>query len=734
MSNVQIIPSDQFGRRFIPARFLPEGKDQYYLRNEQSDKPADHWRNLRSDEIEALVKNANAADDWDSILVTDHFNPHLVRNCELFGLVRIGRLDEVVLQHHDVHVPAGMTSSRIIDCDIGDNVAIHHVRYLSHYIIGDNCMLLNIDEMHCTDHAKFGNGIIKEGEEEQVRIWLDLINETGGRCVSPFDGMTSGDAYLWARYRQDADLMDRLREITQAQFDQRRGFYGTVAGDCVIKNCRIIKDVKVGPSAYVKGANKLKNLTINSSPAEPSQIGEGVELVNGIIGLGCRVFYGCKAVRFVLGNNSSLKYGARLIHSYLGDNSTVSCCEILNNLVFPAHEQHHNNSFLVASLVMGQSNLAAGASIGSNHNSRTNDGEIQAGRGFWPGLCTTLKHSCRFASFCLLARGDYPAELDIPLPFALLSNDVANDRLLVMPAFWWMYNMYALARNSWKFRARDNRRVKTQNIEFDALAPDTAEEIFAATALLEQWTAEADLRRQGRSPDEKTPAELQEMGRELLAAAEDKTADLEVLGRNMEKGGRKVVILKARQAYHAYRDMLHYYAVKNLLDYMKARPDATLASMCKELAAKRQTCWVNLGGQLMAAGDLARIQADIKAGKLDTWHDIHEAYDRQWAAYPLDKQRHAFAALLELLGAEKLTGELWRSALDRILPIQEYIAEQVYRSRKKDYENPFRQATFLSDEEMQATIGTAEDNSFVKQVREEAAELAELVEEIKSRE
>ena len=99
--------------------------------------------------------------------------------------------------------------------------------------------------------------------------------------------------------------------------------------------------------------NKLKNLTIRSSVVEPTQIGEGCELVNGIIGFGCRVFYGVKAIRFVLGNNSSLKYGARLIHSVLGDNSTISCCEVLNNLVFPAHEQHHNNSFLIATLVMG---------------------------------------------------------------------------------------------------------------------------------------------------------------------------------------------------------------------------------------------------------------------------------------------------------------------------------------------------------------------------------------------
>ena len=141
----------------------------------------------------------------------------------------------------------------------------------------------------------------------------------------------------------------------------------------------IIKDTRIGSDAYLKGATKIKNVTINSSAAAPTQIGEGCEIVNGIIGEGCRVFYGVKAVRFILASHSQLKYGARLINSYLGNNSTISCCEVLNSLIFPFHEQHHNNSFLVAATLKGQSNIAAGATIGSNHNSRGADGEMIAG-------------------------------------------------------------------------------------------------------------------------------------------------------------------------------------------------------------------------------------------------------------------------------------------------------------------------------------------------------------------
>lgn len=732
VDNVFVVSADAIGRDFIPAQFVPAGADEYYLRDQQVGRSRTHWRKLRPDEIEALVRNANTCADWDLFLVTDEFEPRLVRACEFFGLVRIGRLRNVVLKHHDLHTPAGITNSRIIACDIGDDVAIHAVRSLSHYIVGDRCLLLNIDEMHTTNHAKFGNGIIKEGESEDLRVWMDIINEVGTRAVMPFDGMIPADAYIWARYRDDEVLQKRLGEITQHSFDLRRGFYGTVGEQTVIKGCRIIKDVKVGPWCYIKGANKLKNLTINSSSSEPSQIGEGVEMVNGIVGTGCHVFYGCKAVRFIMGNNSNLKYGARLIHSFLGDNSTVSCCEILHNLIFPAHEQHHNNSFLTASLVLGQSNLAAGATIGSNHNSRANDGEILAGRGFWPGLCTTVKHCCRFASFTLLSKGDYPSEMQIPLPFSLLSNDTANDRLVVMPAYWWNYNMYALARNSWKFQSRDKRESKVQNIEFDALAPDTAEEMFAGRALLARWTAAAWLRAHGSDAAPVSSDDLEKRGRELLAGSIGEIENLRVLGESMEASKREVAIIKVYEGYHAYSDMLLYYAVRNLLDYMELAPATGFSALCTALAGVRQTEWENLGGQLVTRPDVDALRVSIRSGGLKTWNDIHDVYARLWKSYPLEKQRHSWATLVDLHNGS-LSVKQWIDALDKAVVIQEFVRDQVYASRKKDFDNPLRRTTFRNAAEMKAVMGDAESNSFVGQVRNETEQFKQRVAQVKKR-
>ena len=733
MDKVTIIDYDRIYKNFIDEKYL-HGHDEYYYRNRQVSKPLDTWRHLRSDEIERLVKNSNSATNWDDIWVTDEFDTNMVRNNRFFGMVRIGRVTRKVLQYHDLRVPIGITDSSIMSCDIGDDVAIHDVHYLANYIIGDRTILFNIQEISTTDHSKFGNGTIKEGEPEDVRIWLEVMNEIGTRKILPFDGMITADAYLWAKYVDDSKLQERLKEITQASVDFHRGYYGTIGESCVIKNCWILKDVKVGPHCYIKGASKLKNITINSSEEEPSQIGEGVILVNGVTGYGCRIFYSVVATRFVLGDNCNLKYGARLINSVLGDNSTISCCEVLNNLIFPSHEQHHNNSFLISACVMGQSNMAAGATMGSNHNSRATDGEIVASRGFWPGLCSSVKHSSKFASFTLLSKADYPNEMNIMLPFCLVNNNTTNNELEVMPAYWWMYNMYAIARNTSKYLKRDKRKRKIQNIEFETLAPDTVEEIIEGRKLLEVWVAQAYLRKQGEDPKRYEYYDLRECGKNLLDNEPETVKLLEVFGEHMEKGKRKVRILKPLEAYHAYGDMIVYYAVSTLMHYLEAHPDLDMESIVNSMRGKRLRKWINLGGQTMPEEYVDQLRADIRDGKLNTWDEIHHRYDELWDNYQAEKLRHAYFSLMFLYKDETdvLTEEMWHENFDKAIRIQHFICDQVYESRKKDYDNEFRNATFRNEDEKIAVIGKIDDVSFVKQIRKETEEFIALIQKYRN--
>ena len=732
MDKVTLIEYDRIYKNFIEGKYLHDNHDEYYFRKQQVGKPDSHWRHLRSDEVEQLVKNSNSATNWDDILVTEEFDPVMIRNNRFFGMVRIGRVKCEVLQYHDLRVPVGITDSSIISCDIGDNVAIHDVHYMANYIVGDNCILFNIQEISTTDHSKFGNGIIKEGESEDVRVKIEVMNESGGRSILPFDGMITADAYLWAKYVDDTKLQQRLKEITQNSFDAQRGYYGTIGESSVIKNSWTLKDVKVGPYCYIKGASKLKNVTINSSEEEPTQIGEGVILVNGITGYGCRIFYSAVATRFVLGDNCTLKYGARLIHSVMGDNSTISCCEVLNNLIFPSHEQHHNNSFLISACIMGQSNMAAGATIGSNHNSRAADGEIVASRGFWPGLCSSVKHSSRFASFTMMAKADYPNEMNIMLPFSLVSINVQHDELEVKPAYWWMYNMYAIARNTSKYQSRDKRKRRIQNIEFETFAPDTIEETIAGRKLLEVWTAKAHLIKSKVEFSEYSNKELRQIGQNLLINQPEYVDSLEVFGEGMEKGRRKVRISKVRKGYNAYGEMILHYAVKNIIRYLDESEDNSIEKLNNMFEGKRLREWINLGGQMMPAEYVEQLRKDINEGVLNTWDEIHHRYDELWENYQQEKLRHSYLSLLYLLQANEISHEAWNATLDKAVEIQQYICNQVYESRKKDYENPYRNATFRNEEEKIAVIGSIENNSFVKQIKEETEKFIAHVKEIKS--
>ncbi|HQO45088.1 MAG TPA: DUF4954 family protein [Rectinema sp.] len=614
-NDIKILENTRVGEGFVPSRYLRPGENEYYLRDEQLrslGKEPLSFRPLSASELEVLVRNNNTCRDWSLFLVRDPFHPELLRNNIFFGLVRISRLEPATLEHHDFSTTTGIYNSLVIACDIGDNCAISDCAYLSHYIIDDHCILINNAELQVSNHAKFGNGIVMESEEESVRITLDVMNENGGRWIYPFNGMLPADAWLWAKFRDRDALMERFAEMTNTKFDRRLGRYGIIGRDSVLKHNRIIKDVCIGESAYIKGSNKLKNLTINSKTEAPTQIGEGVELVNGILGYGCRVFYGCKAVRFVMCDNSALKYGARLIHSVLGENSTVSCCEILNNLIFPAHEQHHNTSFLIASLIKGQSNLAAGATIGSNHNSRAPDGEIEAGRGFWPGLCTSVKHSSRFASFCLLSKSDYKHELDIRFPFCLVDNDETNGRLMLAPAWWWHSNTYALMRNEKKFKERDKRIDKRIQFIYSPFAPDTMTEILASLAILEYATGKAAIEWLANNEDnrrlfgnkildlvnelglhisQKIEAEntkkrsnesaqrpylenldihnpnntgIRKLGALILAGQND-PLPFEVYVKGFENSARQQIVLKPCRARASYREILLWFSVTTLL-------------------------------------------------------------------------------------------------------------------------------------------------------------------------
>lgn len=683
-------------------------------------------RNLTEQEIKILEKNLNTSDcrDWKNVFVSskkDEFNPQLIQNSHFSGFVILGKLKNGTLKYHDLELSMGIYNSTVINVEIGDDVVINNVKYLKNYRLGNHIILFNIQEMSCTNHAKFGNGWIKDDEPESNRIWIGVSNENGNRGVLPFESLIPADAYIWSRRRSDKKLMERFVELTEYDNTKKLDTFGTVEDDVVIKNTTLLKDAKIGSCAYIKGAFKLKNITVLSNSEEPSQIGEGVELVNGIIGYGSHIFYQAVAVRFVIGRNCQLKYGARLLNSILGDNSTVSCCELLNNLIFPFHEQHHNTSFLIATTILGQSNIAAGATIGSNHNSRSPDGEIIAGRGFWPGLCSDFKHNSKFASFVLVAKGSYQHELNIIYPFSLVAFKAEQEPVHIIPAYWFLFNMFAIARNNYKFKKRDKRAIKVQHIETDPMAPDTIQEVIVALERLIFLTRNY-LKKIGEESVKNALSDEEELQAAKDYLHQNIEADFTLFDEMAQKK-YGATIFKPVKAYKEYRKILKYFAARAIVDYCKTNGYPKFSREVLEKMEKISlfTQWQNLGGQIVPTIKVDQLCDKIKTKEINTWEEVHAYYDSCFKNYELYKTRYALYILERLYSRSILEfdSEIWQDIVDDVTLVSTDMYRDSISSRHKDYTDPFRVMTYETQEEMTAVLGTIDDIEFLHILRQQ---------------
>ena len=695
-------------------------------------------RHLTAAEIEVLEKNLNHNEDptWNNFYVDDSengFDPTLIHLSFFSGFIVLGKIQNQILKYNDLRLGCGIRRSKLSNVVTGDLCAIRNVFYLDNYRIGDRVILFNINEMCCTCHAKFGNGILKKGEPEEHRIWIGVANENEGRKILPFESMIPGDAYLWSHYRDDEELLKRFVELTEFGTSNELNTYGIVGNDAVIKNVSIIKDAKIGEAAYIKGAFKLKNITVLSSEEETSQIGEGVEMVNGILGYGSKVFYQAIAVRFVIGRNCQVKYGARVLNSVLGDNSTVSCCEILNNLIYPFHEQHHNSSFLIATTVMGQSNIASGATIGSNHNSRSPDGEIFAKRGFWPGLCSDFKHNSRFASFVLISKGSYQYELDIPYPFALVApGSNGSPKISIIPAWWFMYDMFAITRNNDKFKKRDKRKKKVQYIETDPLAPDTMQEIMSSLDRIIGLTAGYLKSTDNEYMEGKTtPEEQYQAAKDFLHQNPEADFTLEDSICQKKYGA---VIFKPVQAYKTYRKVVKYFATRTLMSFCQDLNQEMLTLDLVERIRKLPlyTEWENVGGQIIPSEKIQELFASIKSGAVNNWDAVHQFYKLCECSYEQYKVRYALYLLEQLYSRpiEDFSVDLYRNITDDVSLVAYDIYNASLKSREKDYTDYYRNMVYRSEKEMDAVIGPLEDNAFLRKLRADTAEFTTKIKEI----
>ncbi|MDR0330198.1 MAG: DUF4954 family protein [Chitinispirillales bacterium] len=657
----------------------------------RAEKPEGSYRPLSAEEAARLKGQLNTASDWSGVRVAEGFDAGRVHRCSFDGQVLIGAFtkgggdapDGDCLRHGHAVLKTGLYGSHFRDTSIGDNPAIHNLLYCSGQDIGDSVIISNVGEISSGEGASFGMSV-----NDGRRYPIEVINENGGRAILPYPGMTCTDAYVWAKFRDDKELMAKLSELTYAASRDLCPKRAVIGDSAAILNAKAVRESLVGPSAVIDGADIVYNSTILSDAGEKTFIGPAVHIENAIIGYGNRVDSAAQLSCVMTGTAASLSKAARVTHSVIGDNAQIACCEVANCLIMPSHAQHHNNSFLIAAALGGQSNVAAGSTIGSNHNSRVNDGEIWAQRGFWPGLCVSLRHNSRFASFTMIAKGAYQTELDLRLPFSLVALDEKNGSVAIFPAFWFTQNMYAVMRSSQKFAARDKRVHKGQFIEHDILAPDTVDEIFDALQMIEAFGAAG-------SDAPKTP------------------------------------LRRADEGAKMYRMMVRHYCAKNILPYMRKNGLSSYSELINAVGLSNDDRdnekWVNCGALAITESALASIINAIKSPKIKAWPGVHALFDAFLASYSLRKVKHSIRSLakLENTAVKGFNADAFEAFLEFVPEDSKKIAAYAILSRTKDYKNPFRKAVYRSLEEMVSVLGPVED-AVITKTTAETDELAEM--------
>ncbi len=630
------------------------------------------FRPLQPAEISALRAQQNRAENWKKIFIQSQTDIGLIYNSVFSGTVYIGILKK---ESSVSDFPAGITDCRLKDVVIGDNCALHNVKQIIGYTIGHHSILFNV-------------GII-DGREPFKSFEIRVSNENGGRAIQAFPGMNGGDAWLQSRHKEDTALHEHMQSLARkavAPFCERPE---TGAHSRLI-NCQHIQASYIGPHACIENCVAIKNSIILSSGKAPSKIENGVILEDVILDRQNTVKNHVVLTRVATGENVRFENAARVTDCFVGANSTIACGEAVSNLLFAFHEQHHNNSFLIAAQTGGQCNIAAGATIGSNHNSRAADGELIAGRGFWPGLETDFKHNSHFASFTLIAKSSFDKELDIHLPFSLVSKN--NDgRVVIYPAYWYYYNMYALARNAWKFSARDKRTEKRLLIETDFLGPDSLTEMMAGIRFLSDFLSlKHPLIEVMQNPEGiKAPRVIEAEGLVLK---------------------EKALILNPLKAVIAYTRLLTFFCGRTFL-----------ASLTPDLNPGEK--WENFGGQFIPAREADGLRRTIRSGEISSWEDIHAFYRQQAKIYP--RYLHALAGQIArfITGKERLSASDHRNLRRLAADIAGDMMRGTRESREKDFENFFRKKSYLNTDEMKAVLVTPDRDPFLPDYRKSMEKL-----------
>lgn len=378
-------------------------------------------RRLTAEERVELQQRGCRAESWDGVLVSEDFAVEQVSNVRFSGSVSIG--------------------SRSIIRDVS----------IRNYAIATDCHIEAVMCMECRHASSFGEG-----------VEVAAVNENGGRSVTLYREITSQTAYLMAMMRNRKEATDRLIALARERAESHRSDVGEVGAGTRIFGVRFIREVRIEEGATIEGVSLLEN---------------------GTVGKGCFVGVDVRAHDFVFSDEATIEGGVSIERCYVGERCKLANgftaidtlffanCHCENGesaAVFagPFTVSHHKSSLLIAG-IFSFFNAGSGTNQ-SNHlfkSGAIHQAVHQRGTKFGSSAYV-MAPSIEGAFTVVLGRHTRHHDTQ-DMPYSYLIEEEGRSSL--MPGM--SLTSYGTVRDVEKWRQRDKRTLKRDNINFEEFNP-----------------------------------------------------------------------------------------------------------------------------------------------------------------------------------------------------------------------------------------------------------------------
>jgi NDP-sugar pyrophosphorylase family protein len=552
---------------------------------------------LTEQQVQQLLHQGCTATDWRAVNISPSTDLQRIQRVHFFGSVVVGDLSGSHIVD-EVEMRCGIYHASISNCVIGNQVRVAHIgSAIANYVVEDGVVIQNVAALTATPGASFGNG-----------VEVETINEGGGRTVTLVNDLTAQVAFAQAMMRHNDEFNRRLSGLLRKHAQRSVSDRGKVGTGARLLHCGPIRNVNIGPYAYLHGARSLDNGTINSSKEHTSEVGADVQAKSFVIAEGARIESGAILDKVFVGQ------GVKMGKQFSAENSLFFAnCEAFHGeavAVFagPYTVTHHKSTLLIAG-VFSFYNAGSGSNQ-SNHMYKL--GPVHQGileRGCKTGSFSYLLHENHIGAFSVVI-GKHYTNMNVPhLPFSYIHEEEGVSKII--PGM----NLFSvgMVRDGEKWPKRDHRKAtdKRDLIVFDIFSPYTVEKM-----------------RRGRD--------------ELLKLSEIVPKEKSFV----QYGGLQLsrLLLKKGAKYYslAIDRYLHGKVLDALMRYRKSSKqwDELLRSLTPTSDLRAPGEWTDISGLLTPRERMAALESDVASGSITGYEEVRKKFQEMFGRYAEDEWKY----------------------------------------------------------------------------------------------